>query len=40
MGDAEGSSKREGIFIYVWLVHFVAQQKHNSVKQLYPSKKF
>ena len=27
-----------GIYVYTWLIHFVIQQKHNSVKQLYSNK--
>ena len=23
------------IYVYVWLIHFTVQQKHNAVKQLY-----
>ena len=34
-------SKREGIYGYVWLIHFAVQYKlfvHNIVKQLYSKK--
>ena len=27
-----GKSKREGMYVYIWLIHFVAQQKNNIVK--------
>ena len=33
-----GRSKREGIYVYVWLIHFLVQQKHNIIKQLYSTK--
>ena len=28
-------SKKEGIYVYVWLIHFAAQQKKITVKQPY-----
>ena len=27
-----GKSKREGMYVYIWLIHFVAQQKNHIVK--------
>ena len=33
-----GRSKREGIYVYVWLIHFLVKQKHNIIKQLYSTK--
>ena len=33
-----GRSKREGIYVYVWLIHFLVQQKHNIIKQFYSTK--
>ena len=30
-----GTLKREGICVHMWLIHFIVQQKHNVVKQLY-----
>ena len=27
-----------GIYVCIWLIHFVIQQKHNTVKQLYSNK--
>ena len=33
-------SKKERMHVYVWLIHFAVQWKHNIVKQLYSNKKF
>ena len=34
-GDLSGKEiqKRRYIYIYIWLIHFAVQQKHNIVKQ-------
>ena len=38
--EMEGSFKREGIYVYLWLIHVeVWQKQQNSVKQLFFSKK-
>ena len=29
----------EGVYVYIWLIHDVVQQKHNILKQLYSNKK-
>ena len=31
----DGNPKKEGIFVYIQLIHFAIQQKHNIVKQFY-----
>jgi len=39
-GGVGGRIKREGISVYIWLIHFVVQQKLlNIVKQFYYNKK-
>jgi len=39
MGDVGGRFKREGIYVYIQLIHFVVQQKNNMVKQSYSNEK-
>ena len=40
VGGVGGRIKREGISVYIWLIHFVVQQKLlNIVKQFYCNKK-
>ena len=34
-GCVGGRLKREGLNVYIQLIHFVEQQKHNIIKQLY-----
>ena len=34
-----GWSKREKIYVHIYLIHFVVQKKLNIVKQLYSKKK-
>ena len=40
-GDQNGKKilKKEEIYVYIQLIHFAVQQKHNIVKQLYTSEK-
>ena len=35
MRGREKDSKKEGICVYIELIHLIIQQKHNIVKQLY-----
>ena len=37
-GRATQEGRDMGIYVYIQLTHFVIQQKHNTVKQLYPNK--
>ena len=38
-GDLSGKEiQKKEIYVYVRLIHFAAQQKHNIVKQLYSNK--
>ena len=39
MGEVGGRFKREGIYVYIQLIHFVVQQKNNMVKQSYSNEK-
>jgi len=38
-GGVGGRLKREGLYVYLWLIHLVVQQKLNIVKQLYSNLK-
>ena len=39
MGEVGGRFKREGIYVYIQLIHFVLQHKNNMVKQSYSNEK-
>ena len=39
MGVFRGKSKREGIYVYIWLIHFIVQQRLTQhCKALFPVK--
>ena len=37
-GGMGGRFKKEGVYVYIQLIHFAVQQKHNIVKQVYSKK--